>query len=158
MKKITLLSLLTISLFSCKKNGENNSTINIENLQLSPVVHEKLNQEQLDKIKFIHKTFNEVYLVTLEETIKNFKRDQNPDNEINIWLNMAKTYESFALKNSEKEKLDLRKEAFKLILMRSMMSDKEAIKSSDLRELNNDDALEILKNYSLEAKPIKVSH
>ena len=159
MRKFIFIAILTISIVSCKektKPEENVQNTNIESLTPGPIVHESLNKEQLDKIKFIQKTFNEVYPVSLEETITNFKRDQNPDNEINIWLNMAKTFQPFSTENSGEEKLDIRKEAFKLILMRSMMSEKEAKSNADLKLLNDNQIQEILKNYTLDVKPIKV--
>ena len=58
---------------------------------------------------------------------------------------MAKTFQPFSSENSGIEKLEVRKEAFKLILMRSMMSEKEAINSSDLKLLNKDEIQGILK-------------
>ncbi|WP_054850843.1 hypothetical protein [Olleya sp. ITB9] len=96
--------------------------------------------------------------MSLKETISNFKRDQNPDNEIFIWLNMAKVFKAFTLENVEHQKLEVKKEAFRLILMRSMMSEKEAINKADLKLLNENKAKEILKNYSLDKKPIKIEH
>lgn len=159
MRKFILIAILTVSIFSCKEKNKPDANVqntNIESLTPGPIVHESLNKEQLDKIKFIHETFNEVYPVSLEETITNFKRDQNPDNEIIVWLNMAKTFQPFVTENSGEEKLEVRKEAFKLILMRSMMPEKEAISSSDLKLLNDDQIREILKNYTLDAQPIKI--
>jgi hypothetical protein len=159
MRKFIFIAILTISIVSCKEKTKPESNVqntNIESLTPGPIVHESLNKEQLDKIKFIQKTFNEVYPVSLEETIMNFKRDQNPDNEINVWLNMAKTFQTFSTENSGEEKLDIRKEAFKLILMRSMMSEKEAKSNADLKLLNDNQIQEILKNYTLDLKPIKV--
>ena len=69
---------------------------------------------------------------------------------------MAKTFQPFSTENSGEEKLDIRKEAFKLILMRSMMSEKEAKSNADLKLLNDNQIQEILKNYTLDVKPIKV--
>lgn len=158
MRKFILI-ILIVSIFSCKEKNKSDSNIqntNIESLTPGPIVHESLNKEQLDKIKFIQETFNEVYPVSLEETITNFKRDQNPDNEINVWLNMAKTFQPFATENTGEEKLEIRKEAFKLILMRSMMPEKEAVSSADLKLLNDNQIQEILKNYTLDAKPTKI--
>ena len=159
MRKIIFIAILTISIVSCKKKTTPESNVqntNIESLTPGPIVHESLNKEQLDKIKFIQETFKEVYPVSLEETITNFKRDQNPDNEIDVWLNMAKTFQPFSTENAGEQKLEIRKEAFKLILMRSMMTEKEAVSSADLKLLNDNQIQEILKNYTLDAKPIKV--
>lgn len=153
MKNIIFILILIITVISCKEN--NAKTSKFDNLKPGPIIHKSLNEEQLDKIKYIQETFNEVYPVSLEETITNFKRDQNPNNEINIWLNMAKSYKSFILTNSKKN-IEYKKEVFKLILMRSMMPDEEAIKSSKIKLLSNKEVSEILKSYSLSAKPVKI--
>ena len=159
MRKLILIAICAVFVTSCKDEAKQDSNIEttpIEGLTQGPIVHKALTEEQLAKIKDIQETFNEVYPVSLDETITNFKRDQNPDNEINIWQNMANAYKPYALNNGGEEKLGARKEAFKLILMRSMMPDQEAISSSDLKILNEKEAQTILKNYTLEAKPVKV--
>lgn len=159
MRKITLIIIITACLFSCKENTKSNNNIkitNIEDLIPEPIVNDSLSKKQLDQIKNIHQTFIEVCPISLEETISNFKRDQNPDNEISIWLNMAKVFKVFTLENVEHQELEVKKEAFRLILMRSMMSEKEAINKADLKLLNENKAKEILKNYSLDKKPIKI--
>jgi len=126
-----------------KKEGKR-EIVKIDDLTVSNVVHEGLTNEQMKRIKNIHETFLEVYPISLEDTITNFKRDRNPDNEIAIWQNMTLSYKSFIIKNNEAHKLEKRKEAFKLLLMRTMMSDEEAIKSSGLKILSEEDIREIL--------------
>ncbi|RED43945.1 hypothetical protein DFQ10_104136 [Winogradskyella eximia] len=157
MNKYIFTLLLTILLVSCKQ--KNDEKQNIENLTQGPIVHKSLSQDQLTQIKYIQKTFNEVLPVSLEETITNFKRDQNPDNEIRIWLNMAKAYEAFSLKNPEEEKVNLRKEAFMLVFMRSMMSEEEIMKNekTEYKLLTEKDIKEIFKNYTLVPKPITIN-
>jgi hypothetical protein len=158
MRKYILITILIFAIISCKEDKKSNiiETTNIINLTPGPIVNESLSKEQLEKIGFIQETFNEVFPVSLDETITNFKRDQNPDSEINVWLNMAKTFKLFASENSGIEKLEVRKEAFKLILTRSMMSEKEAINSSESKLLSKKEVEDILSNYTLKAKPIKV--
>lgn len=80
---------------------------------------------QLEKIMRIQRIFAEVNPSTLEETIDDFKRDQNPDSEIATWLAMANAYEKITLNNKG---LDINKkgEAYKLILMRSMENEADA--------------------------------
>lgn len=159
MVKYINLTILILTMFSCKNKQDNESnikTVNIEDLHIGSIVHESLSDNQLKNVKFIHETFNEVYPISLGETITNFKRDQNPDDEINIWLNMAQTYLIFKENNFSKEKLENRIEAFRLILMRTMMSDEEAISRSELNILTEVEIQSILNNYTLEAKLIKV--
>ncbi len=123
---------------------------------MSDVVHDSLTTNQIDKIKKIQSTFAEVYPVSLEETITNFKRDQNPDSEIDIWLQMAEAYEKYLTSKQIKLDLNTKKEVYKLILSRSMMSDEEAISNSKLTILTEKEAKEVLSYYSATPDPIDV--
>ena len=101
-------------------------------------------------------SFADVYKISLEETITNFKRDQNPDNEIEVWLNMLKAYEKFVYKNGTQIELNKKTEVFKLILMRSMMDEKEAEFETKCTILNKDEIKEIFSYYKMEAKPLLI--
>ena len=153
----SLLIFVAIIVSSCNFNkvDDNVQTIDTENIKVHEVVHDSLSKEQIQKIQKIQSAFSEVYPISLEETITNFKRDQNPDSEIEIWLVMVKTYELYL--NSE-NKLDLKtkKEVFKLILSRSMMPEVEAIENSELEILTNDKAKKVLSYYSMNADPIDI--
>ena len=158
MKKIILIFVTTMFL-SCnsgRDDKQNIQTIDPNEIQVGEVVYDSLTREQVDKIKTIHSAFAEVYPISLEETIINFKRDQNPDNEIAIWLQMAGAYERFL--GSKQGKLDLatRKEVFKLILSRSMMPNEEAIANSKLTVLTEEEANEVLRYYTASPDPIDV--
>ncbi|MBQ4822378.1 hypothetical protein [Aquimarina sp. MMG016] len=158
MKKLTFLFLITM-ITSCQDTKSENSNyqkINPKKLTPGSIVHKSLSKEQLQKIKKIHKAFTEVYPISLDETITNFKRDQNPDNEIEIWSAMKEAYEKFALKNNREDQLQKRKEAFKLVLMRSMMSEEETIRMFDLKILTKSEVDKILDSYLLSKKPIKI--
>lgn len=159
MKNI-LLSLSTILLFvSCnsnKDNKQNSQTLNPNDIQISEVVHDSLTAEQIEKIKKIQSTFAEVYPVSLEQTITDFKRDQNPDSEIDIWLQMVDAYEKYL--SSKKGNVDLKTklEVYKLILSRTMMSEEEAIVNTKLTILTEKEAREILSYYTAIPDPIDV--
>jgi hypothetical protein len=147
-----------ILIFSCNPKKENNEIVTIypNEIQVGEIVHDSLTTDQLDKIKIIQTTFQEVYPTTLEETITDFKRDLNPDNEIAIWLSMADAYQNYL--NSKNTRLDLpqKKEVFKLILSRSMMPSDKAIEDSDLKILTREEANKVLSFYKDIPKPIKV--
>jgi outer membrane lipoprotein-sorting protein len=145
-----LLFILSIILFSsCNfKKEENAKTINPKNIQISEVMHNSLTKEQIQKIEKIQSTLAEVHSVSLEETINIFKRDQNPESEINIWLQIANTYEWY-LNSKTKQDLKTKQEVFRLILSRSMMSEEEAISDSELEILTEKEAKEILSHYTL---------
>lgn len=158
MKKCLLGFIIGLTILSCKNNGDIETiTINPNELSLGPIVHDSLSNLQLEKITYIQKTFEEILPVSLEETITNFKRDQNPDKEIEIWLQMAKTYQLFASKYPKEDEFELRKEAFGLILSISMADDDEAIENAKLNLLNPEQISEILSNYTLKAKPLEIN-
>lgn len=159
MKNI-LFPILTVLIFcacnSTKDEKQNIQTMEPNDIQLNEVVHDSLTTDQTDKIKKIHSTFAEVYPVSLEETITNFKRDLNPDSEIDIWLQMADAYEKYLSSRQGKLDLDTKKEVFKLILSRSMISEEEAVSNSNLTILTEKEAKEVLSYYTAEPDPIDV--
>lgn len=138
------------------QNEQNSMKIDVSTIHVSPVVHDTLSSTQLEKIGFIHNTFSEVQPGTLEETITDFKRDQNPDNEIAIWLSMANAYQKFVQKKGMELDIASKKEAYKLILLRSEMSGKEAVAEAKLKLLNSADVSDILSFYDQAPEPIKV--
>jgi hypothetical protein len=159
MKNAIMILSTILTFYSCnssKDEKQNIQTMNPNDIQVSEVVRDSLTTEQIDKIKKIQSTFEEVYPVSLEETITNFKRDQNPDSEIDIWIQMADAYEKYL--NTKQDKLDLntKKEVYKLILSRSMMSDEEAIANSKLSILTEKEAKEVLRYYTATPDPIDV--
>ena len=55
VRKFIFIAILTISIVSCKEKTKPESNVqntNIESLTPGPIVHESLNKEQLDKIKY----------------------------------------------------------------------------------------------------------
>src|SRR5215204_4459264 len=147
--KLLPLILLFIGLMSCKqKNGEQPVTTQmaVEDLELNGIVHDALSDKQLKKIERIHRVFSEVNSSSLEETINNFKREQNPDSEIVIWLKMADAYERFTV-NKHIEEHDKKEEAYQLVLLRSMMTEEKVIDSIDVTYLTQGEVKEVLSYY-----------
>jgi hypothetical protein len=156
-KFMALAAGLTAS--ACNPNHQNEQEsmkVDVNTLHVSPLVHDTLSPAQLEKIGFIHNSFAEVQPGTLEETITDFKRDQNPDNEIAIWLSMANAYKKFVQKKGSSLDIAAKKEAYKLILLRSEMSGKEAVAEAELRLLSSADVSDILSYYDQAPEPIKV--
>ena len=86
----------------------------------SPVRHDSLSPTQLEDIKTIHATFSAVYPVSLNESIKNFQRDQNPDREIQIWMKMVETFNTVT-SEGKYSSIGQRQEVFSVILASTMM-------------------------------------
>jgi hypothetical protein len=150
-----------LTVFSCKEKEKARplpttiGKIDPNELTPSPIVHETLSPDQMEKIMTIQRVFAEVNPSTLEETIDDFKRDKNPDSEIATWLAMANAYEKFTVNHKP---LDINKkvEAYKLILMRSMENEADAKAETNLKFLTDKEVAEIFSYYILEAQPITV--
>lgn len=151
--------ILVLAVAACKTNNNsehsNVQTIKAGDLTLGPIVHDTLSADQIEKIKTIQAAFAEVNPSSLEETITDFKRDQHPDGEIASWLAMANAYEQFTSKHAGAP-LDKKKEAYKLILLRSMENETDAKANANLKLLTDKEVAEIFSYYTLEPKPITV--
>jgi len=132
-------------LCACNEPQPNNTVT--EKTKSETVKHKPLSDAQLTKVKHIHQTFSEVYPISLEDTVNNFTKDKNPDNKIKEWSHMADHYEAFASKNTEKDDLSRRKEAFKLLLLRNSLSEEETIKRAKLKNLKASEAKQLLENF-----------
>lgn len=126
-----------------------------DDIQMGPIRHDSLSADQLERIKSIQATFAEVYPVSLDETITNFKRDLDPDKEIAIWMQMANAYKKFVTASTPDS--TKRKEAFELLLLRSMMSGDEAVKQARITKLTDQDVKAILRNYAADPMPVTVT-
>lgn len=161
MKK--LLYILYLSVLICcqdkqqKVENTNGDTewVDPNTIQQGPIIRDGLTPIQIEKIKYLYNTFKEVDPISQEKWIEDFKRDQNPDREIEIWMMMADTYNTY-LQKSEFD-IEVKKEVYKIILMRSAAPEDEVLKHLNLVHLSKKAAKEIMQTYKLKAKPIRVS-
>lgn len=129
--------------------------MDVDKLQSGPILRNSLSEAQLEKIDYLVKTFKEVDPTTREKWIEDFKKDQNPDREIEIWLMMAQAYNAYCGEKTLDPKI--KKEVFSLVLMRSSASEDEVLKHMNLKYLSVGEAKQVMKAYTLAAKPIRVS-
>jgi hypothetical protein len=78
-------------------------------------VHEVLPADHLRRIRLIQGALYEVFPVSFDETVENFKRDLRPDREIEIWESIAGTY-FMIINDQDVASLQQRKEIFQLVL------------------------------------------
>ena len=133
----------------------NTETINIKNLRPNDIVHEELSNTQIQRIKVIQETLKEVNPTSLDKTIDNFKRDLNPNSEIDVWEVIAGAYQKINI-NQHDLSINHKNEIYNLLLMRSMMPSQNVLEQIKLQTLNNDEAIEILNYYSKKHKLIVV--
>lgn len=155
LKKLTLIGILVLTA-ACRRpdrSGNHQDTMSIgpdvalKDLKAGDFVHDTLTKQQLENVKRIHSAFSEVMHSTLAETIDKFKRDQHPDREIAIWLKMATAYERFAVQKHIEE-YDKKKEAYELLLLRSMASEEHVLRKYRFHYLSVEEVNEVLSYYA----------
>ncbi|MEL6811817.1 MAG: hypothetical protein AAFP76_10820 [Bacteroidota bacterium] len=151
---LPFLFLLLISLLGCKENPEESQSIEINDIMQGPILHDSLTEEQTEKITFLYETFKEVDPTPKEKWLEDFKRDLNPDREIEIWMMMANAYNSFCKDKNRSQ--EAKNEAFQIVILRSSAPEDQVLSLIELTHLTEEDAKFIMKNYTLEAKPIRV--
>jgi hypothetical protein len=108
-----------------------------------PVQREVLSHQQLAVIHRIHDIFAEVDELSFKDRIESFKRDLDPDRELAIWEKMADAYLRFS--SSHELRPAGKKEAYSLLLARSMASEEETLDRVRPRFLSRQEALEVLQ-------------
>jgi|GEM_PF-797392 len=163
MFRIVVPVVLSIVLTACDRSTvaepeESKKTetewIDPNEIQFSPIHHESLPEELLTRIKNVHSTFADVDGASLSEWITDFKRDGNPEENVEIWEDMQTAYLSYC----KDRDLDLatRKEVFRVLLFRSMASRAYVLEQLELSILSTDDAEAIMNAYSSDPKPIEM--
>ncbi len=95
----------------------------IAELKQSPIGMSRLKSIQLDRVRILHAIFREVLEISSSKYVETFTRDSNPETEIVVWEKMAKVFMAFdSLPGSDSAR---KKEAFKMILCRSMQPESE---------------------------------
>lgn len=156
LRFLTFVALLT-GMLGCDESPAPKSTVQMvdpNTLQPGPTIHDTLPEALLTRIKNVQLIFADVDGTSLEKWIDDFKRDHDPEGNVKIWEDMAIAYTSFC--DKKELPLDTRKEVFKVVLMRSMMSDADVLSQLELKHISVDDAKKIIALYPSEAKPIEV--
>jgi hypothetical protein len=84
-------------------------------LRPGPIRHPELPAETIERIAAFKKILADVDTTTLELTVENFKRDQHPENEIDVWERIAKMYQLFLAHNPTND-LATKTEVFRVLL------------------------------------------
>lgn len=85
-----------------------------DSLKESPP-NSELSDAQIRRITRVQSVLNEVYPVSLEDTLENFRRDQHPEAEITLWEHMTELFEH-ELGERPQADIEERKLLFRVIL------------------------------------------
>ena len=147
--RVTLSSLLVFFGLACNSRSENQlpqtKMVNAADLKPNEIQRDQLSEEQLRRIKKLRETFAEVDRSSWEKWIDNFKRDADPDSEIAIWERIAVAYTNYC--SQRQLTLEAKSDVFRTLVLRSMTSDEEAVKTLKLKVLSADEARKIMREY-----------
>ena len=136
-------------------SNESVQYIDPNKIQFSPIIHEKLSDDQMARIKAIHGVFGEFDGQSLEQWVEDFRRDLDPEPNIVVWEQMVVAYEGYISSQdnlSKGQKLDV----YRLILFRSMVPENEVLEQLKTETMTQEEARKVLSHYRWEAKPIEV--
>ena len=116
-----------------------------KSIQPGPLQRDILSDEQMARIRTLQATFVEVDGQAVEQWVDSFKRDADPDKELRVWERMAKAYLAYC--GGKSLSPAAKNDAYQVVLLRSMASEKDVLERVKLNELSRDDAIAVMKGY-----------
>jgi hypothetical protein len=150
-KHLVLVGLLLSPLSAL---SQKTTTINPNDIQLSPYRHKELSPELLKRIRATTDVFEKIDGVSYEKAVDLYKRDLNPEENLVLWEEMVRAYKAFckARCSTAPERMDV----YRALLLRSMFEDKEAMQRTQPKVLTQSEVASVVRSYRLPAKPIDV--
>jgi hypothetical protein len=108
----------------------------------------------LKRIKATTDTFEKIDGLSYEKAVDLYRRDVNPEENLILWEEMAKAYNTFCKSrcSTQAERMDV----YRSLLLRSMLPANEALEQAKLQVLKPSEAIAVMKLYRLPPKPIDV--
>ena len=114
-------------------------------IQPGPIRRDSLTPEQMERARKLQTVFVEVDGQSVEQWVDNFKRDLNPDRELDIWETMAKAYTAYCSKRTLSP--EAKKEVYKVVLLRSMAPEKDVLERLELKVLTKEEAAAVMRGF-----------
>lgn len=131
-----------------KKDGKRNAAAQLEQ---GPIRHGSLHPELIARIGSIARAFEEVNGQPTAEWVQDFQRDHIPEQEVAIWEELAAAFTVFIKDRSLT--IEAKKEAFHLLLMRSMNDEQTVLNKAPLKHLGPADAVALLTAFDSVGRP-----
>ena len=106
------------------------------------------------RVRKITAALGEVDHSPLEKWVDDFKRDVNPDREIEVWESIARAYTAYT--DGKGLTQPVKEDVFQVLLLRSMMSAEEVVGRAKLKALTEKQAHDVMALYDRPAKPVTV--
>lgn len=153
----TLIAIICIAMLGACKADDRPKTAKVDppRLKPGPIRRDELSPELVARITKLHDTFEEVDPSPLSRWLDDFKRDEHPENEVEIYEGMARAYTAFC--RGRPLSLDAKREVYAVVIQRSASPDAEVLKTIQPKAITIDDVKTILKSYDVPPKPITVT-
>lgn len=102
----------------------------------------RLTTSQLERVRAVCDTFTEVGPHPFERRVADLQREANPERDIANWERLAHAYRIYCEKNSPP--VESKQEAYRLLLLRSLMPAPSAIEQAQLQHLTAAEAEEVI--------------
>jgi len=126
-------------------DGERVEWIDPKTIQPGPIRRETLSDDQMARIRTLQSIFVEVDGQTVDQWVDDFKRDADPEKELQVWERMAKAYRAYC--NGKQLSATIKKDVYRVVLLRSMASEQEVLERVKLTELSRDAAIAVMKDF-----------
>ena len=144
---LTLLGCSAPDSEEVTQDSDDGSTVWIDpaSIQVGPILHSELTDDQVNRIRFLQSVFFEVDEQPENQRIDDFRRESDLDRELAIWERMAEVYSGYCSdKNLTKpEKLDV----YHVVLLRSMAPPDEVLANVELVAITEDEATEVMNGF-----------
>jgi hypothetical protein len=118
----------------------------IADLVSGPVRHQSLPAELVVRIENVAATLVDVVGRPAAEWVRDFQRDQNPEKEVAVWEAIAAAYVTFT--RTRNPTLDVRKEVFGLLLLRSLQDEQRVLKDFAPIHLTKSEVVAVLAHFN----------
>lgn len=99
----------------------------------------------MERIRALQSVFADVDASSIEKWADGFKRDIDPERELEVWERIAAAYKAYC--DGKNLSLDAKKDVHSLLLLRSMAPTDEVLNRIQLKELSKEQATAVLKTF-----------
>jgi hypothetical protein len=133
-------------------SGQELIEVPLNKLKSGPKGRSTLTPEQTTRCRILGMIFEDFFPPTVESWEDSFSRDMSPERELKIWECMARTF--LTLGDTELLPLEIRKEAYNLVLMRSSHPTDKVLREYKPKYMDEKAVRKLLSAYELPPLPI----
>ncbi|MGM9489740.1 GIY-YIG nuclease family protein [Ideonella sp. YS5] len=123
-------------------------------LRESPVGASTPTEEQIDRARILHMNLKKVTGIEDKAWLESFTRDEEPERELKIWEHIAMAF--LTVDGIDIAPDGLKKEAYQLLLARSLSPTDKVLSSATLKHLSPATARSLLERYQLRPRPLVI--